>query len=350
MKKKIAIIGYGGMGGWHVNKILDSDVVECVGIYDIKETRRELARERNLFVYNSLDDVLNDTNVELITIATPNDTHADIAIKAMQAGKHVICEKPVCLNSEELQKIYQVSNETNVLFTVHQNRRWDADYLLMKELYDAGKLGHVFRIESRYHGSRGIPGDWRAQKQHGGGMMFDWGVHLIDQVLCMTAGLKVDKVYCQCDYITNKEVDDGFKLDITFENGLTARIEVGTNHFISLPRFYMLGMQGAAKVNGWNSDCEVVICDQWKEENVTPVITNAGLTKTMAPRDAKTTTELIMKKGTSDVHDFYRNFCAAIDGKDAQLITHEQVMRVMRLMEAALYSDFIGLPVDFKDN
>lgn len=348
-KKRVAVVGYGGMGSWHVNKMMQSDVVECVGIWDIRESRREVALQKGLHVYNSLDDVLNDNTVDIITIATPNDVHAEIAIKAMKVGKHVISEKPVCMNHIELQRIFDTSNKTGKLFTTHQNRRWDCDYLIMKELYTSGKLGEVFTIESRYQGSRGIPGDWRGEHKHGGGMMLDWGVHLIDQIMCMTEGHKVVKIYCKCDHITNNEVDDGFKLDIHFENGLVAHVEVGTNHFIALPRYYMAGMSGAAKIEGWNSDCQLIVCDQWEEKNVRPVITAAGLTKTMAPRDAKTTTETIIPRPESDVHDFYRNFCKAIDDVEQQIVTHQQLMRVMRIMEAAFLSDKMGKPVIFKD-
>ena len=212
-KKRVAVVGYGGMGSWHVNKMMLSDVVECAGIWDIKEVRRDIALQKGLHVYASLEDLLSDKTVDIVTIATPNDVHAEIAIKAMKAGKHVISEKPVCMNHVELQKIFDVSNKTGMLFTTHQNRRWDCDYLIMKELYQSGKLGEVFTIESRYQGSRGIPGDWRGEHKHGGGMMLDWGVHLIDQIMCMTEGHEVVKIYCRCDHITNNEVDDGFKLD-----------------------------------------------------------------------------------------------------------------------------------------
>lgn len=349
IKKRVAIVGYGGMGSWHVNKIKNSDVVECSGIWDIKESRRDIAKNNGLYVYQSFEDLLNDKSVDIVTIATPNDVHASLAIQAMRAGKHVICEKPVCMNSIELQNIINVSNATGMLFTTHQNRRWDCDFLIFKDLYQSGKLGHVFSIESRYHGSRGIPGDWRGEYKHGGGMMLDWGVHLIDQILNMVYDQHVISVYCRCDHITNDEVDDGFKLDLYFNHGLVAHIEVGTNHFIALPRYYMTGMHGAAIIQDWQSDCNVTLCDQWKEENVTPVVTAAGLTKTMAPRDAKTTTQLVIKRPDSDVHNFYRNFCAAIDGDEEQLITHEQLMRVMRIMEAAFLSDKTKQLILFSD-
>jgi predicted dehydrogenase len=350
MKKRVAIVGYGGMGSWHVSKIKNSDVVECAGIWDIKESRRDVAKNNGLYVYKSFEDLLADKSVDVVTIATPNDVHASLAIQAMRAGKHVICEKPVCMNSIELQNIINVSNATGMLFTTHQNRRWDSDYLIIKDLYKSGQLGKVFTIESRYQGSRGIPGDWRGEYKHGGGMMLDWGVHLIDQILNMVYDQCVTSIYCRCDHITNNEVDDGFKLDIHFDNGLVAHIEVGTNHFIALPRFYMAGMSGAAKIEDWNSACQLIICDQWKEENVVPIVTAAGLTKTMAPRDAKTTTKTIIPRPESDVHDFYRNFCNAIDGKETQIVTHQQLMRVMRIMEAAFLSDKMKQPIPFSDD
>lgn len=120
-------------------------------------------------------------------------------------------------------------------------------------------------------------------------------------------------------------------------------------HVLLKVAIYMAGMSGAAKIEGGNSDCQLIICDQWEEKNVRPVITAAGLTKTMAPRDAKTTTETIIPRPESDVHDFYRNFCDAIDGNTKQIVTHQQLMRVMRIMEAAFLSDKMGKPVIFKE-
>ena len=348
-KKKVAVIGYGGMGGWHTRHLLESDVAELVGIWDIKEEKRALAVERGIHAYSSLDEVLNDANVDIITIATPNEWHMPLAIQAMEAGKNVICEKPVCMNSDELQKMIDASNRTGKLFTVHQNRRWDCDYLMMKQAYASGELGEIFGVESRIQGSRGIPGDWRGHKEHGGGMMLDWGVHLIDQMLGIVYDKKINRIYCRCDHITNYEVDDGFKLDLYFEGDLTARIEVGTSHFTSMPRFYMTGTNGSAIINSWTENCKVVCCKNWDEKDVVPVVTAAGLTKTMAPRDSKTISESEIVRPDSDVHDFYRNVCLTLDGKAEQIVKHDQLMRVMRIMEAAFKSDELGVPVDFDD-
>ena len=345
-KKRVAVVGYGGMGGWHTRYILESDVTELAGIWDIKAERRDLAKERNIFVYDSFDALLADESVDIVTVATPNDVHMPLVIAALEAGKNVISEKPVAMSSDELEQMIAASKRTGKLFTTHQNRRWDKDFLLMKQVYASGELGEIFSIESRVQGSRGIPGDWRKLKAHGGGMILDWGVHLIDQMLQLVNDKKIEKLYCKCDYITNDEVDDGFKLDLYFEGGLTARIEVGTSHFISLPRYYMAGTKGAALVEGWKSNCKVVYCFDENEKDVAPVVTAAGLTKTMAPRDSKTIAEYEIPQPESDVHDFYRNVCAAIDGEAEQIVTHAQLLRVMKVMEAAFRSDSLGAPVE----
>ncbi len=344
--KKIAIIGYGGMGSWHVRHILAGGALELAGIYDINPKRVELAQSRGIHTYNSLEELLADKSVELVTIATPNQLHKPLAIKAMEAGKHVISEKPVTLGSSDLQEMIDASEKHHRIFTVHQNRRWDAEYLMMKKVYDSGKLGPVFGIQSVVYGSHGIPGDWRGHKEFGGGMILDWGVHLIDQILCIVEDLKITSVYCRCDHITNFEVDDGFKLDMYFENGLTARVEVGTSHFIKLPRFYMAGENGSAIIPDWNKNCKIIACTNWDPGEVVPVVTAAGLTKTMAPRSEDTIEESEIVKPESDVHDFYRNVVKAIDGEETQLITHPQLMRVMKVMEAAFESDRIKAPVN----
>ena len=346
MKKFAAVIGYGGMGGWHTQHLLKSDVFELAGIYDIKEERRALAESRGIHAYATREELLADPRIELVTIATPNDTHEEIAVAALRAGKNVICEKPVTLSMESLERMIAVAEECGKIFTVHQNRRFDVDYLAMKQLHDSGEIGDVIRLESRVHGSRGIPSDWRGMKQYGGGMLYDWGIHLIDQVL-MVLGWDVDTVRCRMDHITNQEVDDGFQLEITFKSGAFAYVELGTYNFIPLPRFYMKGTKGTALITDWREETQVVKCKHWHESEVLPVETAAGLTKTMAPRDSVTVDEYRLPRPASDVHDYYRNIAQAIDGKATQLVTHEQMRIDLRLIQCAFESAERGETVSF---
>ena len=341
-KKKLAVIGYGGMGGFHCRHALESDVVELAGVYDIDPARNEKARTDGIRPYGSLEEVLNDGAVEIVTVATPNDTHMDIVVRALMAGKAVICEKPVALSSRQLDEMIRVSNETGSLFTVHQNRRWDTDKMRVQALYEKGELGRIIDIESRVHGSRGIPGDWRKKPEHGGGMILDWGVHLIDQAFCIVGWQRLASVYCRNDYVTTNEEEDGCHIVMEFENGVFYTVEVGTCNYVSLPRFYMRGENGSAVIVNWNEPMKVVVKRQFSEKDATPVRAESGLTKTMAPRDEDTTYSYEVPMPPSDVHDFYRNFCRAIDGEEEQIVTHGQMRRVMRTMEAAFESARLG--------
>ena len=114
MKKKVGVVGYGGMGQWHVCSIAgtnylnaidfkESDVCEVVAVYDIDPAKNEKARKDGYKVYDTLEEFLADESIEIVVIATPNDVHEPIAIAAMKAGKHVICEKPVTLSCESPQ-------------------------------------------------------------------------------------------------------------------------------------------------------------------------------------------------------------------------------------------------------
>ncbi|MBQ3588924.1 MAG: Gfo/Idh/MocA family oxidoreductase [Clostridia bacterium] len=338
MKKRICVIGYGGMGSWHVAHALKSDVLELSGIWDIDEQKRALATERGIYAYGSLDEVLNDDSIDLVTIAIPNDVHLEVVLACLNAGKNVICEKPVALSSADLEEMIACAKKNGKLFTVHQNRRFDVDYLAMQQLADSGEIGKPLRIESRIHGSRGIPSDWRGEKAHGGGMILDWGIHLIDQLMLIYKDEVIDTINCEITNITNKEVDDGFYLTITFKSGAVAFVEVGTYNFIALPRFYMKAEKGTALIADWQKKAQVTKCKYWHESEVIPVQTAAGLTKTMAPRDSVTVDQYELDIPKSDVHDFYRNFVKCIDGEACQLVNHDQMRLDMKIMEYAFKS------------
>ena len=345
---KIGIIGFGGMANWHRETISGIDGLEIAGIYDIKKEREDFAEECGLHVYKSREELLADPKVELVLVATPNDLHKPIAIDAMKAKKNVVSEKPITLSSADLQEMIDVSRETGMFLTVHQNRRWDEDFLTIKKIYDEHKLGDVFRIESRVHGAHGIPGDWRQEKEHGGGMVLDWGVHMLDQILMMMKGQKLSTVYATFTNVTNQLVEDGFTTVLTFESGTEVLVEVGTNNFISLPRWYMLGQDGTAVIRDWDLSGEIVCAAGSDEKDVVPVRTAAGLTKTMAPRREDTIHRYELPVVRSDIREFYRNVMAVIRGEEESRIKLSEVMRVMKLMEKIFESAKSKQILDFE--
>ena len=360
MKKySMAILGFGGMGNWHRELLNDGfwlckdsknkelNRLKVLGSFDIAEARRHFAVNRGIKAYATMQELLSDPGIDIVLIATPNELHMPFAVKAMEAGKHVVCEKPAALNSRELQRMIDTSIATGKILAIHQNRRWDEDYLTVKKIYEKKLLGEIFRIESRVHGSRGIPGDWRGEKKHGGGMVLDWGVHIIDQALMMIPG-KVKKVYATLTHVTNELVDDGFFAELTFENGLVFLAEVGTSNFISLPRWYVTGRDGTAVIEDFSKKGRIVRITDYKKNDAIPIKTAAGLTKTMAPRTSETIKEEALPKVESDIGDFYRNVLAAIEGKKQLAVSLDSVMRTMKLMEDVFRSAKTGKPVPFE--
>ena len=332
-KLGVAIIGFGGMGFWHSGTIAKIPEITLTGIYDIDPKRTDLASRSDIPVYAGWEAILEDPAVDVVTIALPNELHHPKALQAMRAGKHVVCEKPVAMNYGELKEMLDVAREEKVLFTVHQNRRWDEDYLIVKQLYDTESLGRAIGVESRVHGSRGIPGDWRGKKENGGGMLLDWGVHLLDQALQMMGSRKLLRVYGELFHITTSEVDDGYRAILHFEDELTFLTEVGTSNFIEMPRWYLQGTNGSAIVNDWSKKGEVVKISNWEKRDAIPVVTAAGLTKTMAPRTEETISRFPLPDIHADITDYYKNIREVVYSAAQPIVKGGELLKSMCLME-----------------
>lgn len=342
------LIGFGGMGKWHTEILENVPEIELAGIYDIKEEKRKLAEEAGFHTYETEEAMLADESIDVILVATPNDTHRPIALRAMEAGKNVIVEKPATLSLKELTELEDMAGKTGRFLTVHQNRRWDEDLLTVREILKDQTMGEIFRIESRVHGSRGIPGDWRKEKAHGGGMVLDWGVHLFDQIFRLTGERRLKTVYATLTNVTNQEVDDGFTAVLRFEGGLEVLVEVGTNNFISLPRWYVLGENGSAVVEDWDLSGKIVKAFSEEEKEIVPVRTAAGLTKTMAPRREDTIRVEELPRVPGDSADFHRNVAAVLLRGEEPAVKLPEVKRVMRLMETVFESAEKNHVMDFE--
>ena len=342
------LIDFGGMGKWHTEILENVPEIELAGIYDIKEEKRKLAEEAGFHTYETEEAMLADESIDVILVATPNDTHRPIALRAMEAGKNVIVEKPATLSLKELTELEDMAGKTGRFLTVHQNRRWDEDLLTVREILKDQTMGEIFRIESRVHGSRGIPGDWRKEKAHGGGMVLDWGVHLFDQIFRLTGERRLKTVYATLTNVTNQEVDDGFTAVLRFEGGLEVLVEVGTNNFISLPRWYVLGENGSAVVEDWDLSGKIVKAFSEEEKEIVPVRTAAGLTKTMAPRREDTIRVEELPRVPGDIADFHRNVAAVLLRGEEPAVKLPEVKRVMRLMETVFESAEKNHVMDFE--
>ncbi len=344
-----AVIGFGGMGGWHANKQSELEQFELQGVYDINPERAKVAAEKGYRFYPTLESVLNDPKVEFVVVATPNDVHLELVVAALEAGKNVMCEKPVALSPEDYETMVATATRCNRMFTVHQNRRGDDDYLTARKIIESNSLGPVYHLESRVHGSRGIPGDWRNQKIHGGGMVYDWGIHLLDQMLMMTLPRKLTRVYAELTAVTGTDCDDGFRALLTFDDGLTALVEVLTSNFVELPRWYINGEEGTALIKNWALDGEIVKVSDWEKRDAVPIVAGVGITKTMAPRTDDTIKryELPKEKGNWDLN--YLGIYDHLTKGTPTVVTYDQQRRLLHLLQAIFRSGATGEVVHFDD-
>lgn len=336
---KIAVIGYGGMGSYHASCLKEFAAgggagLSLAGVYDIDPARTEAARAQGLFAFSDAEEIWSDGSVGAVLIATPNDIHAEYVKKAAAAGKHIVCEKPIGLSLRQGEEMYAAAERAGVVFAVHQNRRWDDDFLTVKNIIANGSIGEVYRIESRVMGGNGIPGAWRKERARGGGMMLDWGVHLIDQMLQMVCS-PVRSLYCEYSYIYGEEVDDGFRLSVRFENGIEYLVVVATDCFRRLPRWQVYGTEGTATIGDWDLSGGITHAHVRHDDKIAGIRAGNGFTRTMAPRVGDTVEELPLPRAHAEPFAFYKNFAAACAGKAPCVIRKEEVLRVFRLMEAA---------------
>jgi len=216
----------------------------------------------------------------------------------------------------------------------------------VKKVFEQGHIGEPYYIESKVQGSRNMLFGWRAFALNGGGMIYDWGVHLIDQLMWMIDS-PVVSVFVHGFSLYNPEVDDNFKLFMRFENGLSALVEIATNNFMPQPRWYFNCKEGTG-VCQWSCDGKLVklknpeITD-WED---TIVYTDRGPTRTMAPRPDDTTQEIALPRQEANSWEiFYPNLLDAIDGKAEQLVKPEEALRVMKVIDAAFESMKTGKSV-----
>ena len=342
MKHKLGVIGYGTMGSWHAENVRDRiEGIDVVAVYDMDSSRLLKAKEDGFCVYNTVDEFF-DTDIDVVLVATPNNFHKHYSIMAMERGKHVICEKPACLSVAELEEVLSVSQKTGKLYTVHQNRRFDIDYAIAKNIVNEGKLGKLFMLESRLYSNRGFSkGGWKAKYETGGGLLYDWGIHLLDQILCLIPEEPVS-VFADLHKVHMKEVDDVCCVTVTFESGLTARFVCDLWCHIKEARWHIQGDKGTAIVYDWFGTEGKIIhaTDVGEEKSVGCVYTYNGLSTSMYSRPIQELNELPLPIPQKEPRweEFYENVMEAIEGKTEQIVTHEQIRKGMKVLMAAFES------------
>jgi predicted dehydrogenase len=352
MSIKFGIIGHGFMGREHEKMLSRLDGIKLTAIADIDPAQLEDVQD-GIKRYVNPDELINDPDVQVVLIAANNNQHRKLVMEAARAGKDVLCEKPVTMGLADLDEMEKVCKAQNVRFTVHHQRRFDPDFRTAKSVYDSGTLGNVYMVKTGLYGFNGNMHDWHVFKKEGGGMLFDWGVHLIDQMLWMING-KVKTVYADVRNVINEEVDDYFKILLRFDNNITAEIELGTYYLSDKEKWFerhwfISGNKGSLYVDGFRPAGK--IC------RTTRLLTNVGSKRTMTaagptrsfgpPPEGVLVTEDVAIAETKH-EDYFRNYIAAYHGKEDFLVKIPETRRVLRVMEAARESAVSGMAIPFE--
>lgn len=352
----IAIIGHGFMGHEHEKMLTEIEGYKLIGISDIDKKQLEDVKE-GVKRYQSNEELLADPEVEVVLIAANNNQHHDLVVQAARAGKDIICEKPIAMSLNELDDMVRVTDECNVKFTVHHQRRYDIDFQTAKAVWDSYTLGDVYTIQSRLYGFNGNMHDWHVLVNEGGGMLYDWGVHLLDQILWMMPEAKITSVFADIRNVINKEVDDYFKILMRFDNNVTAELELGT-YFLTdkmhdkwFERHWFLGgNKGSAYIDGFDPEGKIVrTSGLLKNVGGQRTMTAAGPTRSFGPPpEGKILTEELPKVSTNH-KDYFENYRRAYFGEEAFLVKIPETRRVLALMNAVRESSKTGEAIHFEE-
>ena len=343
-KPNVVVVGFGFAGRcFHAYLVNLTQELNLYGILTSRSEGREIAKAsyKNLKTYEFYDDVLTDTNVDLVILATPNDLHANQAIRAIECGKHVVTDKPMCLSLAEADAMIETSRRHNRLLSVFQNRRWDGDFLTIKQAVSSGMLGKPYLFEL-FWGQYGEPSGWRSQASHGGGKFFDLGAHLVDQVLQL---VDTQAKYVQANFHSpdtwNLDVEAHATATIIFSNGVEARVETSSLAKSPKPRWRIFGTLGTLTKEGFDPQEQAMIAG-----NIDAATENPRHRAVIHANSTEPNSEMIIETVPGRWRSFYENIAIAIEDRNKLEVTPESSRKTMAVIEAARRSASTGETIE----
>jgi len=254
---RIGMIGFGAIGREHAEAASSVSGVQLVAVCDRAQPRLDAAKaEFDARGYLEPDQLLADSDVDLVVVGTPPATHAEVVLQALAAGKHVVCEKPFALRVDEVDAMLAAAASNDRVITVYQSRRWDPDFVAVRSAVRQGAIGDLFYLES-FIGGFGHPCSyWHSHEPISGGTIYDWGSHYFDWMLQLIEG-----PVASVSAVAHKRVwhdvtnADHSRVGIRFVDGVEADFIHSDLAAAMKPKWYVLGTAGA-------------IVGQWRHERV----------------------------------------------------------------------------------
>ena len=246
----VGIVGYGplgGMGYHHGTGVTRTEGLELVAVVDPNLERRKAAETDfpGVRAHASISELTSDDDVEVAFVATPPAHHVALTLALLRSGRHVACEKPLCLTVAEADQIVSTAAGSQRVVTVHQNRRWDADFVAVRRAVATGLLGDVFNVETFVGGFAHPCRTWHSDTAVSGGAGYDWGSHHVDWVLQLLEGMpRVVQAHGHKRVWHDVTNHDQLRVRMTWADGREAEFFQSDIAAVRRPKFYVQGTAG----------------------------------------------------------------------------------------------------------
>ncbi|MFE4897446.1 oxidoreductase [Peribacillus butanolivorans] len=335
-KIKVGIVGYGLSGATFHAPLLS--VLEQFEIAKVVSSKKEKVQQdlKHVAVVSSLEEVLEDAAIDLVVITTPSGLHYEMAKQSLLAGKHVILEKPMVVETWEAEELIQIAEKKELLLSIYHNRRWDNDFLTIKKLMNDGVLGEINTYQVHYDRFRPVVRDrWREKQGPGAGMLYDLGSHLIDQALHLFGWPQFvwADVFAQRE---NAETDDYFHVILGYEK-LRVILHSGSIVPINGPRFQVHGSKGTFIKYGLDGQ-EVALSEGKKPIDNSWGADNPQFYGQLVTIDGEKEKHETIQTLHGSYLTYYKEIAESIfEGKKAP-VTSEEGLSVIKIIDAALES------------
>jgi len=339
---RVGLVGYGpafGMGRLHATLVSDTPGMQLVAVCDRDGERLKAAAEDwpGIRTYADSAGLAADPGVDLVVVILPHNLHYPVADQMLDAGKHVLVEKPFTIEGRQAANLIEKARLHKLTVTVFHNRRWDRDFLAVREVINSGEIGVPYLYEACLS-SFGHPGYWwRSDKAISGGSMYDWGAHGVDWGLNVIDD-DVDYViaWAQKRRWFDVSNEDAAKLVAHFKGGQLMDIEFGNLAASRKTFMRILGTKGAIEVRPANRDLGSRILVMRENED--------GLVEELVPYSARPSFGEHRWQEWSAVDDMYRRLADHFILGDPVPVTPESAARVIGVIEAARISAEAGKP------
>lgn len=247
---RAGVLSFGLSGSvFHAPFLNQHEGFKLMGIVE-RSSKKSQITYPNIKSYASVAAMIGDAEIELIVVNTPNNTHYEFAEQALKAGKHVLLEKPFTITSGDAKKLFALAKERNLCIMAFQNRRYDSDFLSVKEIVESGKLGNLIEVHFRYDRYRYAIGTSIAKetKVPGSGVFYNLGPHLLDGVISLFGIPRAWKKTLG-EFRPNTVVDDYAHVHLSYPNGLQVFVTASLLVADPEPAFVLHGTRGSYKKN-----------------------------------------------------------------------------------------------------